>query len=149
MSRSMAAGILAAAMVSLTPVASPAQTTTSSETKSFEVLAVTGNELDVRLPEGTRELTVPDDFRFTVNGQQLSVHQLKPGMKGTATITTRTTVTPVTVTEVKNGQVVVRSGSGVIVPNGRRREELHAGRYRQARREDRSRRSARAAVGAP
>ena len=36
-------------------------------------------------------------------------------MKGTATITTRTTVTPVTVTEVKNGTVVVRSGAGIIV----------------------------------
>ena len=50
-----------------------------TETKTFEVLAVDGNQLDVRLPEGTRELTVPDDFRFTVNGQQLSVHELKVG----------------------------------------------------------------------
>ncbi len=115
MSRSMTGVALAAAVVWLTAVGSLAQTTTSSETKSFEVLAVDGNQLDVRLPEGTKELTVPDDFRFTVNGQQLSVHQLKVGMKGTATITTRTTVTPVTVTEVKNGQVVVRSGAGIIV----------------------------------
>ena len=65
-----------------------------------------GNTLVVRLPEGTRELTVADDFRFIVNGQPLSVRELKAGMKGTATITTRTTVTPVTVTEVKNGTVV-------------------------------------------
>ena len=91
------------------------QTTTSAETKTFEVLAVDGNQLVVRLPEGTRELTVADDFRFNIDGQQLSVRQLKPGMKGTATITTRTTVTPVTVTEVKNGTVVVRSGSTIIV----------------------------------
>jgi hypothetical protein len=116
MSRSLIGVATAAAVVCLTAVTSLAQTTTSSsETKNFEVLAVTGNELDVKLPEGTRELTVPDDFRFTVNGQQMSVHQLKPGMKGTATITTRTTVTPVTVTEIKNGQVVVRSGAGIIV----------------------------------
>ena len=66
-----------------------AETTTSSETKNFEVLAVDGNTLVVRLPEGTRELTVADDFRFTVNGQQLSVRQLKAGMKGTATVTTQ------------------------------------------------------------
>ena len=115
MSRSMTGVAMAAAVVWLTAVGSLAQTTTSSETKSFEVLAVDGNQLDVRLPEGTKELTVPDDFRFTVNGQQMSVHQLKVGMKGTAIITTRTTVTPVTVTEVKNGQVVVRSGAGIIV----------------------------------
>jgi hypothetical protein len=118
MSRSMTGVAMAAAVVWLTAVASVAQTTSSSETKSFEVLAVDGNQLDVRLPEGTRELTVPDDFRFTVNGQQMSVHQLKPGMKGTATITTRTTVTPVTVTEIKNGTVVVRSGAGIIVRTG-------------------------------
>ena len=91
------------------------QTATSSETKAFEVIAVDGNQLVVRLPEGTRELTVADDFRFIVNGQSLSVRELKVGMKGTATITTRTTVTPVTVTEVKNGTVVVRSGSTIIV----------------------------------
>ena len=115
MSRSMTGVAIAAAVVWLTAVGSQAQTTTSSETKSFEVLAVDGNQLDVKLPEGTRELTVPDDFRFTVNGQQMSVHELRVGMKGTATITTRTTVTPVTVTEVKNGQVVVRSGAGIIV----------------------------------
>ena len=93
---------LAAAVVCVTAVVTQAQqTSTSSETKSFEVLAVDGNQLIVRLPEGTRELTVADDFRFIVNGQPLSVRELKAGMKGTATITTRTTVTPVTVTEVK------------------------------------------------
>jgi hypothetical protein len=91
------------------------QTTTATQVKNFEVLAVDGNTLDVRLPEGTREITVPDDFRFTVNGQQMSVHQLQVGMKGTATITTRTTVTPVSVTEVKNGTVVQASGGTIIV----------------------------------
>jgi hypothetical protein len=107
---------LAVAVVCVTAVASLAkQTTTTSETKSFEVIAVDGNDLVVRLPEGTRELTVPDDFRFTVNGQPLSVQELTPGMKGTATITTRTTVFPVTVTEVKNGTVMQRSGSSIIV----------------------------------
>jgi len=115
MSRSMSGVVLAAAAVWLIAVAAPAQTTTSSETKNFEVLAVNGNDLDVRLPEGTKELNVPDDFRFTVNGQQLSVHQLKVGMKGTATITTRTTLVPVTVTEIKNGTVVVKSSAGIIV----------------------------------
>jgi len=115
MSRLMSGVVMAVGLLWLTAGPAQAQTTTSSETKTFEVLAVTGNTLDVRLPEGTREITVPDDFRFTVNGQQLSVHQLKVGMKGTATITTRTTVTPVTVTEVRNGTVVVRSSAGIIV----------------------------------
>ena len=98
---------MAAAVVGLTSVAALAQqSTTSTQTKTFEVIAVQGNSLVVRLPEGTREITVADDFRFTVNGQQLAVRDLRPGMKGTAMITTKTTVTPVTVTEVKNGTVV-------------------------------------------
>jgi hypothetical protein len=116
MTRAMNRAVLAAAVLCMTTVALPAQqTTTSSETKTFEVLAVDGNQLIVRLPEGTRELTVADDFRFNVNGQQMSVRELKAGMKGTATITTRTTVTPVSVTEVKNGTVLQSVGSTIIV----------------------------------
>jgi hypothetical protein len=91
------------------------QTSTTSESKTFEVIAVDGNQLVVNLPEGTREITVPDDFRFNIDGKQMSVNELKPGMKGTATITTRTTVTPVTVTEVKNGTVMQTSGGSIIV----------------------------------
>ena len=91
-----------------------AQTTTaSSETKEFEVIGVDGNLLIVNLPEGTREINVPPGFMFTVNGQQMSVEQLKPGMKGTATITTKTTVTPVTVTEVR----AARSCSRAAIPS--------------------------------
>src|SRR5688572_8152765 len=115
MSRGISKVVMAAAVVGLTSVAALAQQSTTSETKTFEVLAVQGNQLVVSLPEGTRELTVADDFRFTVNGQQLAVRDLRPGMKGTATITTRTTVTPVTVTEVKNGTVAHAAGSTIIV----------------------------------
>jgi len=93
-----------------------AQTTGSTtETKKFQVISVDGNQLVVKLPEGTRELTVPDDFRFTVDGKSLSVQELKPGMAGTATVTTKTTVTPVTVTEVKNGTVMQNMGSSILV----------------------------------
>jgi hypothetical protein len=116
MKRAISRLILAAAVVCSTAIVSRAQTTTSSsETKTFSVLAVDGNSLVVSLPEGMKELTVPDDFRFTVNGKQLSVHELKVGMKGTATITTRTTVTPVTVTEVKQGKVIRATGASVTV----------------------------------
>jgi LPXTG-motif cell wall-anchored protein len=101
--------------VCLMAAVSLAQTTSTSDTKKFQVISVTGNQLVVRLPEGTRELTVPDDFRFNVDGKMLSVHELKAGMAGSATITTKTTVTPVTVTEVKNGTVMQASGASVIV----------------------------------
>lgn len=115
MTRFMSRVALAAVLCMTSVVSLAQQTSSSTATKSFEVIAVDGNQLIVALPEGTKELTVPDDFRFTVNGQPLSVRELKPGMKGTATITTRTTVTPVTVTEVKNGTVLQRSGASIIV----------------------------------
>jgi len=105
--------MLSGVLVGVTAGATLAQSTT--ETKKFQVIAVEGNQLVVKLPEGTKELTVPDDFRFTVDGQSLSVHQLKPGMAGTATITTTTTSVPVTVTEVKNGTVLQAMGTTIIV----------------------------------
>jgi hypothetical protein len=97
----------------MTATATLAQTTT--QTKKFEVIAVDGNDLVVKLPEGTKEMTVPEDFRFNVDGQLLSVHDLKPGMSGTATVTTRTTMVPVSVTEVKNGTVMKRLGGTSII----------------------------------
>jgi hypothetical protein len=117
MRHTMTRVLAAVAIVSLTAAASLAQqsTTTSTQTKKFEVLTVDGNRLVVRLPEGTRELTVADDFRFNIDGKQMAARELKPGMKGTATITTQTTVTPVSVTEVKNGTVMQASGASIIV----------------------------------
>jgi hypothetical protein len=107
---------MAAMVVCFTAAAAAAQSTTSStQIKKFEVLAVNGNDLVVKLPEGTREIQVPDDFRFTVDGQQLAGRELKVGMKGTASITTKTTVTPVVVTEVKSGEVMQSSGSSLLV----------------------------------
>jgi hypothetical protein len=115
MTRAMTRVVMAAAVMCLSAVGTMAQQTSTTETKAFEVIAVEGNMLVVKLPEGTREINVPEDFRFTVNGQQLSVHDLKPAMKGTAVITTRTTSTPVTVTEVKNGTVVTAAAGTIIV----------------------------------
>jgi hypothetical protein len=117
MTRAAIRFVLCGAVVCLSAAVSLAQTQTSttSETKKFQVISVDGNQLVVRLPEGTRELTVPADFRFNVDGKSLSVQELRPGMAGTATITTRTTLTPVTVTEVKNGTVAKALGTSIIV----------------------------------
>lgn len=98
-----------------TLTASAQTKSTTTETKRFEVLAVDGNKVVVRGAEGTREITVPDDFKLTVAGQPVSVRDLKPGMKGTATITTTTTSTPVYVTEVKNGTVQQATGGSILV----------------------------------
>ena len=122
MSRSLTRVVLFGSLMCLIGAVAFAQTTstTTTDTKKFEVISVEGNTLVVKLPEGTRELSVPDDFRFTVDGQPLSVHELKPGMSGTAVITTRTKSTPVTATEIKNGEVVMASAGAIFVrtPDG-------------------------------
>ena len=115
MTRGVIRVLLGSALVCLMAVVTSAQTATMTQTKKFEVIAVDGNRLVVKLPEGTREMNVAEDFRFNVDGKMLSVHELKPGMAGTATITTRTTTIPVTVTEVKNGTVMQVSGASIIV----------------------------------
>jgi hypothetical protein len=119
---------LAGAFVCLTAAATLAQPTTTTETKKFRVIAVEGSQLVVSLPEGTRELTVPADFRFNVDGKMLSVNELKAGMSGTATITTKTTMIPVTVTEVKNGTVMQTMGTSILV----RTEENTMKKFSQA-----------------
>ena len=74
-----------------------------------------GNNLVFVDQNGAREVTVPDDFRFTVDGKPMSVHDLKAGMKGTATVTTTTTTRPVYVTTIKKGTVVRQAGTSVRV----------------------------------
>jgi hypothetical protein len=75
--------------------------------RNGEVVYVSGNDLVVRdLDTGQlKGFIVPDSARATVNGQELSVHGLQPGMK--LQRTTITTAMPFTVTTVKTiqGQV--------------------------------------------
>ena len=66
-----------------------------------------GNDLMVKMEDGTiRHFPdIPDSARVTVNGQQLSLHDLKPGMKLQRTITTTTTPRTVTTVQTVTGIV--------------------------------------------
>ena len=110
-------GAVAAALVAGLLLVSPAtaQQTTKKETRAFEIVSVEGNTLVTRGPNGTQEHTVPEGFQFVVNGKSMSLRELRPGMKGTATITTTVTTRPVFVTEVKSGEVYQVAGNSVIV----------------------------------
>jgi hypothetical protein len=101
------------ALALLSPIASHAQTAVSSRQSNFEIIAVDGNYLVVRDQNGTRELAVPPDFRFTVDGKSLAVSDLRAGMKGTATITTTTTQRPVYVTTIKQGTVTYQTARSI------------------------------------
>lgn len=92
-----------------------AQKAAVTENKSFEVISVDGNKVVLRGEEGSKEVTVPEDFRFDVGGKKLSVRELKPGMKGTATITTTTVTKSVYVTDVRQGVVKKVAANSVLV----------------------------------
>ena len=85
------------------------QTTTGAGSKNVqvdrgEVVYVSGNELVVKMESGEiRHFpNIPESARATVDGKELSIHELKPGMKLQRTITT--TATPRTVTTVRTIQ---------------------------------------------
>jgi len=101
------------ALAVLSPIATQAQTTVTSRESNFELLAVEGNKLVVRDQDGTRELTVPQDFRFIVDGKSLGVGDLHAGMKGTATISTTTIQRPVYVTTIKLGTVTYQTARSI------------------------------------
>lgn len=100
--------VLAVALVTLT---ASAQTTTtrvtqgasssSTEVRKGDVVYVSGRELVVKMEDGTiKHFTVPQGSRFTVDGKQLTLSQLTPGMHLTQKITT--TTTPQTITTVRS-----------------------------------------------
>ncbi len=72
-----------------------------------EVLAVEGNDLMVRMADGSiRHFeNVPESAKATVDGKQLGIHDLKPGMKLQRTIITTTTPQIVTTVETVTGKV--------------------------------------------
>ena len=72
-----------------------------------EVVTVSGNNLVVRMEDGTiRDFNnVPESARVTVDGKELGIHDLKPGMKLQRTITTTTTPKVVTTTQTVTGKV--------------------------------------------
>jgi hypothetical protein len=75
--------------------------TVETKVERAEVVYASGNDVVVKMENGEiRNFpNVPDSVKVTVDGQQLSVHDLKPGMKLERTITT--TTQPQTVTTVK------------------------------------------------
>jgi len=109
----LAAAVLCAAFAASTR-AQVQQTTTTSGTptravkiESGEIVAVKGNDLFVKMPDGTiRDFpNVPESAKATVDGKKLSIHELKPGMKLQRTTVTTTTPQVVTTIETVTGKV--------------------------------------------
>jgi RNase P/RNase MRP subunit p29 len=72
-----------------------------------EVVLVEGNDLMVKMQDGTIRhfANVSESARVTVDGQQLGIHDLKPGMKLQRTITVTTTPKTITTVQTVTGKV--------------------------------------------
>jgi hypothetical protein len=72
-----------------------------------EVVYVSGNDLVVKMDDGSiRHFpNVPESARATVDGQQVGIHDLKPGMKLERTLTVKTTPQVVTTVKTVTGKV--------------------------------------------
>jgi len=82
----------AAAQDSTVTTTTHGQPSFDTQVKNAEIVYAEGNDLVLKLENGRVEhLVVPDSDRFTINGQEVSVHELVPGTKLTQTITTTTT----------------------------------------------------------
>jgi LPXTG-motif cell wall-anchored protein len=88
------------------------------------VVFVEGNRLVVKMSSGDlRTFEVPDFRRFVIDGKELTVSELKPGTKLTATVTTTTTSITDRTTTVGTGKVWYVAGNTVILtlPNNENR----------------------------
>lgn len=114
--------LIAGSVVVATTMAAQVQTQTTvqrgapvqeAQVDRAEVVYVAGNDLVIKMDNGQIEhIVVPNDITVTVDDKELTVHDLKPGMRLQQTITT--TTTPTTVTTVQNVEGTV---SHVSPPN--------------------------------
>ena len=89
---------------------------TTIEIKRGTVLHVYGNNLVVKMSDGTvKEFDVPEGFTFAIDGKQVSVGDLKPGTMLTSAVKTTETPREVQVTEFKSGTVLKVVGTTLIV----------------------------------
>jgi len=109
--------VMGAACVAFTlSMSAQVQTTTSTtsdkamvstKVESGTVDTVSGNDLVVQMSDGTIRhfANVPESARITVDGKQLGIHDLQPGMKLERTITTTTVPKTITTVQSVTGKV--------------------------------------------
>jgi len=98
----MAVTLSLSAQVKTDTTAAMGKAAVQTKVESGEVVTVSGNDLVVKMSDGSLRhfANVSESARVTVDGQQLGIHDLKPGMKLQRTITT--TTTPKTITTVQS-----------------------------------------------
>ena len=81
--------------------------TSTSKTVSGTIVAVSGNDLVIKMDDGTLRhiANVPDDARAIVDGKEIGIRDAKVGMHLQKTVTTITTPKVITTTKTVTGKV--------------------------------------------
>lgn len=95
------------AQVQTTTSTTPQPSTVQTQVERGEVVYVEGNDLIVKMQDGSLRhfSNVPDSVKINVDGKEMGIHDLKPGMKLQRTITTTTTPKTVTTVQTVSGKV--------------------------------------------
>src|SRR5262249_27907978 len=86
---------------------------------SGEIIAVAGNRVLVKEADGMHEYNVPEGFKFQMGGQNVTVADLKPGMKVDAVVTDQTIVRDVTTVQTVSGTVKQAAPAGIVVQDAK------------------------------
>lgn len=83
------------------------QPSVETQVERGQVLTVNGNDLIVKMEDGSLRhfANVPESAKVSVDGKELGIHDLKPGMKLERTITTTSTPMTITTTQTVTGTV--------------------------------------------
>lgn len=133
MALTLAAMALAQPMPKTTKEEIKGSASVKTQELSGTVVFVEGNKLAVKMSNGDlRTFEPPASRRFLVDGRELTVDQLKPGTRLTATVITTTTPVVDRTTTVGTGKVWFVSGNTVILtlPNNENRVYKVAESYR-------------------
>ena len=116
MSRFSKVLLIAAVVTMVGAGAVMAQTVTTTEVKQGTVVHVYGNNLVVKMADGTtKEFDVQEGFMFDIDGVPTAVKDLKPGTKLTSEVKVTDEVHVVQTEEIRKGKVVRTVGQTVII----------------------------------
>ncbi len=95
------------AQVQTTQTTTTGHPTQQVSVEHAEVVHVSGNDLVVKMQDGTIRhfANVPESTKVLVDGKELGIHDLQPGMKLERTITTTTIPKTVTTTQTVTGKI--------------------------------------------
>jgi hypothetical protein len=116
MTKSIRFALVAVAVLALCAAGTSFAQTTKTELRTVTIVGVSGNTVYFTNAKGeSKEYTVPPGMKLMQDGKEITVDELKPGMKVTAVVEMTTKSVPVKTTTIKEGTVKAVSGSTIIV----------------------------------